>query len=71
MNRLAMSTEVHFDEHAACDRCGRFGAFLFDDTKLCADCYESRGTCSPEPGAEDMPARPDLTVKRVANPELL
>jgi hypothetical protein len=48
-----MSAEVQFDEKAVCDRCGKFGAFQFDGQKLCAECYESQGSCCPEFGADD------------------
>lgn len=43
-----MSNEVKFDEHVPCEVCGRFGAYLFDGEHLCADCYETRGSCCQE-----------------------
>ena len=52
----AMSTKVQFDENATCARCGRFGAFVFEEDKLCADCYEIRGACCPEFGGDDLTA---------------
>ncbi len=43
-----MSNEVKFDENVPCEICGRFGAYLFDGEHLCADCYETRGSCCQE-----------------------
>lgn len=43
-----MKTEVRFDENKNCDRCGRFGVFLFDSEELCAECYGSCGSCCVE-----------------------
>lgn len=63
-----MSAEVRFDESAACDTCGRFGAFRFDGGCLCADCYEKRGSCCPEFGSDDLWARDDETPNREENP---
>lgn len=58
-----MNCQVQFDENTVCDRCGRFGAFVFENTKLCAECYELRGACCPEFGRDDFwaeqPATPD------------
>jgi hypothetical protein len=48
-----MSNEPKLDENVACERCGRFGAYRFDGESLCADCYELRGSCCPEFGADD------------------
>jgi hypothetical protein len=50
----AMSDEVKFDEKAVCEVCGRFGAYLFDGERLCAECYEGRGSCCPEFGKDDL-----------------
>jgi hypothetical protein len=44
---LAMSG-IRFDEEAACEQCGRFGAYQFDGKLLCAECYEQHGSCCPE-----------------------
>jgi protein-arginine kinase activator protein McsA len=60
-------SEVQFKEALACDVCGRFGAFEFEGTKLCAECYETRSSCCPEFGADDqsrvredtLPKKPD------------
>jgi hypothetical protein len=49
-----MSDDVPFDETAACGACGRFGAYCFGEERLCADCYEQRGSCCPEFGADDL-----------------
>jgi hypothetical protein len=49
-----MSTSVPFNPNTVCDRCGRFGAYLFDGEKLCAECYGLRGSCCPEFGADDL-----------------
>jgi hypothetical protein len=56
-----MANEVKFDENLACDRCGRFGAYQFDGERVCAECYELRGSCCPEFGADDLwrPAEQD------------
>lgn len=48
-----MSHNVRFDENLACERCGRFGAYQFDGERVCADCYELRGSCCPEFGQDD------------------
>lgn len=48
-----MSNEVRFDDSAACERCGRFGAYRFDGESLCGGCYELRGSCCPEFGGDD------------------
>ena len=52
----AMSAEGQFEEKAACDVCGKFGAFAFDGRKLCTDCYEGCGSCCPEFGREEQAA---------------
>ena len=52
-----MSDEVHFNKNVPCDRCGRFGAFEFDGQRLCAECYETRGSCCPEFGVDDLWSR--------------
>jgi hypothetical protein len=49
-----MSCNVQFDPAITCDRCGCFGAYAFDTAQLCADCYETRGSCCPEFGGDDM-----------------
>lgn len=49
-----MEAKVNFDEAAVCDRCGVFGAYLFDGEKFCADCYATRCSCCPEFGADDL-----------------
>jgi hypothetical protein len=50
----AMRAEADFDENAPCDACGRFGSHGFDGARLCPDCYEKRGSCCPEFGADDL-----------------
>jgi hypothetical protein len=49
-----MSNETRYDENATCTGCGRFGAYLFDGDQLCSECYEKRGSCCPEFGADDL-----------------
>jgi hypothetical protein len=49
-----MSSELQFNENAVCDVCGRFGAYEFDGKRLCAECYESRGSCCLEFGGDDL-----------------
>lgn len=49
-----MSCEIRFNENAACERCGKFGAYEFDGAKLCVDCYETKGACCPEFGRDDL-----------------
>ena len=49
---MLLSASIKFDEHAVCDQCGRFGAFVFDGRNLCGDCYESCGSCCPEFGRD-------------------
>jgi len=51
---MPMSNDVRFNENAVCDACGRFGAHEFGDERLCAECYEKRGSCCPEFGADDL-----------------
>lgn len=41
------------NEDAACDTCGRFGAFAIGDRSLCDACYESAGACGPGGGDDD------------------
>jgi hypothetical protein len=53
MTLIQMNAGVQFDDKAVCDVCGKFGAFEFDGQKLCAECYESHGSCCPEFGRED------------------
>ncbi len=45
---------ARLDENATCDACGRFGAFDFGGSHLCEDCYETRGSCCLEFGADDL-----------------
>ena len=46
--------EVGKVEDAACDACGRFGAFHIGDRTLCEDCYAGCGSCCPEFGKDDL-----------------
>jgi hypothetical protein len=46
--------EAEVQERAACDCCGRFGAYDFGDQSLCVDCYEGAGSCCPEFGEYDL-----------------
>lgn len=48
------TTSPSFDPDTPCSGCGQFGAFVFDGALLCADCYEKRGSCCPEFGADDL-----------------
>ncbi len=43
-----------FNASAVCDVCGRFGAFEIGAQHLCTDCYEAKGSCCPEFGADDL-----------------
>ena len=43
---------VRLEEDLVCDECGRYGAVDFGERKLCADCYETLGSCCPEFGKE-------------------
>jgi hypothetical protein len=47
---LVMSDErgIQFQEDAVCEVCGRYGAYAFEGKTLCAECYESSGSCCPE-----------------------
>lgn len=57
------------DENVVCDACGRYGAYDFCGTRLCLDCYGSRGACCPEFGAEDLTDDQEGTAdKAQANP---
>lgn len=50
----AKSDPVMFDPDAACEACGRFGAFRFDGRALCDECYTNSGSCCPEFGKDDL-----------------
>ena len=43
---------LEFKHEAACQGCGKFGAFAFDGGQFCGDCYEAQGSCCPEFGSE-------------------
>lgn len=58
-----MPAAFHPDPEAACDACGRFGAFRFETETLCGDCYAGRGSCcsaefSGRPECKQSPASP-------------
>ncbi len=59
-----MSNTVRFDENAVCDRCGRFGGYVFAAERLCLECYETRGSCC----SEFEPERPSGAVRRDVPP---
>jgi hypothetical protein len=63
-NPTFMSNQVRFDENAACERCGQYGVYLFDGEKLCAACYEKRGSCCPEFGCDDLWTNEDGTPRQ-------
>ncbi len=47
------------DPNQPCESCGRFGAFVFGDVRICAECYQERGSCCaerPEPATASAPA---------------
>lgn len=44
--------ENQIKEDLACDTCGRFGAVVIDDRRLCPECYAESGTCGAG-GAEE------------------
>ena len=48
-----MSASLALNPNLTCERCGRYGAYEFDGERLCADCYELRGSCCPEFGGDD------------------
>ncbi|HVU26441.1 MAG TPA: hypothetical protein VHG71_01735 [Verrucomicrobiae bacterium] len=48
------SADICLDENAACDGCGKFGAYHFDGRTLCAECYTGCGSCCPEFGKDDL-----------------
>jgi len=48
-----MSDALRLDENLRCDSCGRYGAYRLEEENICPECYEKRGTCCPEFGAED------------------
>jgi len=67
-----MTAPFHPDPDAACDACGRYGAFRFDGETLCGDCYAGRGSCcsaefSGRPPqcekTQNTPARPGETAQ--------
>lgn len=50
---------VQFEENAACEVCGQFGAYPIGDRKLCQNCYQGSGSCCPEFGKDDLWRFPD------------
>jgi hypothetical protein len=50
----APDDKLRLDENAACDRCGKFGAYVIDDRALCPECYAGSGSCCPEFGKDDL-----------------
>ena len=54
MDSKTPSCSIPFDENAACTSCGKYGAYLLDGQRLCADCYEQRGSCCREFGEDDL-----------------
>ena len=40
-----MSDAFRPDPSLACDACGGFGAYAFEDEALCGECYTGRGAC--------------------------
>ena len=51
---MLMNEPVQPDPAIACEFCGRFGAFVIGDRRLCEDCYEAQGSCCPEFGGSDL-----------------
>lgn len=47
-----------FDETAACDECGHFGAFDLSGRMLCQDCYQGACSCCPEFGKDAVGVAP-------------
>ena len=47
-------TAPTLNDSAACDVCGRFGAYRLGDRWLCQECYTSSGSCCPEFGKDDL-----------------
>lgn len=56
---MAKDSSLQFDPQATCERCGKFGAFLFETEKLCVDCYETRASCCAEFGGDDLTTNED------------
>jgi hypothetical protein len=48
-----MTEAIHYNEKTACEICGRYGAYEFEEHPLCMDCYQNQGSCCPEFGGED------------------
>jgi hypothetical protein len=42
------------DENAACENCGRFGAYHAGERILSPECYAGCGSCCPEFGKDDL-----------------
>jgi len=49
-----MSNQIKYDPEAACDYCGKFGAYDLGDKHLCTDCYCEMGSCCLEFGGHDL-----------------
>jgi hypothetical protein len=66
-----MGDTLQFNENAVCDLCGRFGAYEVDGMRVCAECYESRGSCCLEFGGDDLWTNAEAapTEKRVQEPK--
>lgn len=53
-NTGAPDGKLRLDENAACDTCGKFGAYHVDERTLCPECYTGCGSCCPEFGKDDL-----------------
>jgi hypothetical protein len=48
-----VSGEMKLDQSVACDGCGQFGAFRFEESTLCPECYQQSGACCAGCGQDD------------------
>jgi hypothetical protein len=52
-NKPEKQTENFADENAVFEECGKFGAYKFGERYLCADCYQSAGSCCSTESKDD------------------
>jgi hypothetical protein len=60
---LRAVSDVPFNENEVCEVCGKYGALAYDGRKLCAECYESSGSCCPEFTREEKPEGAEKTAR--------
>lgn len=54
-------SSINFQAERACDACGAFGGYVFEDEAVCLSCYQARGSCGAE---REEPADDDSAASR-------